>query len=85
MGALSQFMSNSTQEHWFCSKTYFSIYERNVKLCLQFVSTKTKNITLYGYADADWISDFSMGKSTSGYVLYQTIDRSYRGVRNVNL
>ena len=70
VGVLSQFMSNPTQEHWSAVKPIFRYIKGTLNYSLQFVLSKASDITLYGYADADWAGDFDARKSTSGYVFY---------------
>ena len=51
-------------------KRIFRYIKGTLNYSLQVVSSKANDITLYGYADADWAGDFDTRKPTSGYVFY---------------
>ena len=68
VGVLSQSMSNPGQDHWTGVKRILRYIKGTLNLCLKFVASKTKNINLKAYADADWAGDGISRKSTSGYV-----------------
>ncbi|XP_066929497.1 uncharacterized protein [Clytia hemisphaerica] len=68
VGVLSQYMSHPSEEHWKGVKSVFRYIQGTLDHCLVYVSSKSRNVELSAYADADWAGDKSSRKSTSGYV-----------------
>ena len=67
VGVLSQFMSRPGPEHWAGIKRVFRYIKGTLDFGLKFVVSNEGNLSLQGFADADW-ADVSTRKSTSGYV-----------------
>ena len=66
VGALSQYMTCPTEEHWKGIKRILRYLKGTIDYGLVFTSDG-ENI-LYGYSDADWAGDLDTRRSTSGYV-----------------
>ena len=65
VGALSQYMSKPSEEHWVGVKRILRYLKGTINhgLCFQ-----SNNDTLSGFCDADWGGDLDTRRSTSGYL-----------------
>ena len=67
VGALSQYMSKPSKDHWMGVKRILRYLKGTLKYGLQF-SAQEEKPELFGYTDADWAGDVDTRRSTSGYV-----------------
>ena len=65
VGALSQFMSKPSEEHWVGVKRILRYLKGTLNHGLCF---RSDTDTLSGYSDADWAGDLDTRRSTSGYL-----------------
>ena len=69
VGALSQFMSNPGIDHFKGVKRIFRYLKGTLDYGLKFEAQDQADVTIQGFADADWGGDITARKSTSGYIL----------------
>ena len=67
VGALSQYMSKPSKDHWKGVKRILRYLKGTLKYGLQF-SAQEEKPELFGYTGADWAGDVDTRRSTSGYV-----------------
>ena len=67
VGVLSKFMSNNGLEHWKGVKRVFRYIQGTLDYGLVYTSDGSDPV-LSGYCDADWGSDLTTRRSTTGYV-----------------
>ena len=68
VGALSQFMSKPSSEHWIGVKRILRYVKGTLDYGLKFEASSPNCLQLRSYSDADWAGDISNRKSTSGYL-----------------
>ena len=68
VGLLSQFMSNPGLEHFQGVKRILRYLKGTLDYGLKFEAQEKADITIQGFADADWAEDVTTRKSTSGYI-----------------
>jgi hypothetical protein len=64
---LSSFNAKPTELHWNCAKRILRYLKKTNDLGLTF--TKSNNLNISGYSDADWASDLDTRRSTTGYLV----------------
>ena len=67
VGALSQYMSKPSKDHWVGVKRVLRYLKGTLKYGLKF-SAQEEKLELFGYSDADWAGDVDTRRSTSGCV-----------------
>ena len=67
VGALSQYMSKPSKDHWMGVKRVLRYLKGTLKYGIKF-SAQEEKPELFGYSDADWTGDVDTRRSTSGYV-----------------